>query len=735
MSSTFVRSGLEHSLRARAVAALGVALALLRPIPSAIAQEYWDTPGVPPTFNANTDVGYDTVPYCTQPRESCRLLDARNVVWPGFWGNDFGGYLYGNCRLLNCAHDAEGLVWTLLDGVGENTVQVKWMLMGGGEMHCECPPLSGGPHDLVDGYANFNASIGLQVRTVPPGQTVTVSADWWGMLLMDCQGSNDIAWVDFLTVKLNGQELLPPSWQSLSTTDVKTLAYYPPAGNLPLTFTAQDGDIFTLTLGGEAYGYAGWPGVDDNLGWSDWAEASFQGALYLSINTTTPSTSNPAFTAGVQPLFSLDIGSDAELSDPTPDGNEGFDPGDLYPWQGPALPLGGADGVFDDALIFGADYWPAAPDAWPPLTRAQTCTGVPAANIPAMCADRFDLDGTDLLDVELRFLIPSYQPLVAPLPKFPADCIFGAEHLVLSFDDDWGGHYAGSTCEVPVGRPSAADDTWGRTRRHDEIVGVEVLSSGAAGSPATLSILYPIFNETELHQSLAPNPDAGQGRDDDVDALDISMSTNCSTWYFSPDHEATGFYPGWGTLDPGAIYEVSALGGIAAVVVDENIHLGLSEDTDIRGFEFVWLSPCDLCGPALALIFSVAENDYLTNGVDESGGLNPNKLYGSFLTGSYFELASNALPDPIDAITAVPRPYMPILGTIPCPGDMNCDRLINFADINPFVLRLSNPVAYGAAYPNCPPGNGDINGNGVVGFDDIIAFVALLSTVPPPVCP
>jgi hypothetical protein len=359
---------------------------------------------------------------------------------------------------------------------------------------------------------------------------------------------------------------------------------------------------------------------------------------------------------------------------------------------------------------------------------------VPAAQIPALLDQRFDLDGTDVLDVDLRLWIPPSAPLVTPVPRFPADCIYAGQHLVLSFNDDWGGHYAGSTCEVPVGRPSSADDTWGRTNRHDEVVGVEILT-GAAGLPATASILYPIYNEAELHPSLAPNPDVGQSRDDDVDALDINLSGNCTTWYFSADHEATGNVAGLGPLNPGAIYEASPLGGFPALVVDGPIHLGLPLGTDLGAFEFVWLSPCDLCGPALALIFSVPENDYLTVGVDESGGLNPNKLYASFLTGSHFELTSNALPDPIDAITAVPRPFMPIVGTIPCPGDMNCDGQINFADINPFVLRLSNPAAYAAAYPNCPLGNGDINGNGIVGFDDINPFVALLSAVPPPVCP
>jgi hypothetical protein len=60
-------------------------------------------------------------------------------------------------------------------------------------------------------------------------------------------------------------------------------------------------------------------------------------------------------------------------------------------------------------------------------------------------------------------------------------------------------------------------------------------------------------------------------------------------------------------------------------------------------------------------------------------------------------------------------------------GDLNCDGHVNFGDINPFVLALSNPAGYATAYPNCNILNGDINGDGHVNFGDINPFVALLS--------
>ncbi len=59
-------------------------------------------------------------------------------------------------------------------------------------------------------------------------------------------------------------------------------------------------------------------------------------------------------------------------------------------------------------------------------------------------------------------------------------------------------------------------------------------------------------------------------------------------------------------------------------------------------------------------------------------------------------------------------------------GDLNCDGVVNFDDINPFVLALVSQAAYEATYPNCLWLNGDINRDGVVNFDDINPFVACL---------
>jgi hypothetical protein len=60
-------------------------------------------------------------------------------------------------------------------------------------------------------------------------------------------------------------------------------------------------------------------------------------------------------------------------------------------------------------------------------------------------------------------------------------------------------------------------------------------------------------------------------------------------------------------------------------------------------------------------------------------------------------------------------------------GDADCSGNVNFGDINPFILAMTNPPAYEANYPGCPLANCDINGDGVCDFGDINAFVALLT--------
>jgi hypothetical protein len=80
-------------------------------------------------------------------------------------------------------------------------------------------------------------------------------------------------------------------------------------------------------------------------------------------------------------------------------------------------------------------------------------------------------------------------------------------------------------------------------------------------------------------------------------------------------------------------------------------------------------------------------------------------------SGSSLDDNSNGVPDECELV----------------PGDLNCDGVFSFDDINPFVLAISGHAEYRAAYPSCLWQNGDFNGDGQVDFDDINGFVDALS--------
>ena len=405
--------------------------------------------------------------------------------------------------------------------------------------------------------------------------------------------------------------------------------------------------------------------------------------------------------------FSLDIGSDTELSDPFRDGDEGFDPGDVYWWQSAPVTPPGRDGFKDDLFIFGNDPWPNPPDA-----TGSTAAPVGTGTIQDYW-EWFDLDGHDQLDVDLREeeFLPPGAPAQHLIPKFDSQCIYEAVFLMLTWDDDMGrGYVAG---DVPVTAPSPAGVvSYGMSGPRDEIVGLNIMSTG--GFPPFPFTIYPIADEVTVHSSMAPNPDNGDRDDDDVDSLDIVPGEEtCPYWYFSPDHEA---HLG---LDPGGIYLVTATGPVQ--VIDEAMHLGIPEDADVDAFEFVWAQHPDEPGPFyLALAFSVDDDDSLT-AVDESGGLDPTVVWISFLTGYSMPL-TEPTGDDIDGLTAwhspleeeppleacclpdgscvdVPNADCLAMGGFPQGAGTDCSLVECFVDVigaascNDHVLTVSNPQA------------------------------------------
>ena len=86
-------------------------------------------------------------------------------------------------------------------------------------------------------------------------------------------------------------------------------------------------------------------------------------------------------------------------------------------------------------------------------------------------------------------------------------------------------------------------------------------------------------------------------------------------------------------------------------------------------------------------------------------------------------IASNAPDHPTVTINLSGEVAPPAFGK----GDMDCNGVVDFEDINPFVRAITSYEGYHAAYPDCDWLNGDCNDDLDVNFDDIICFIHLLS--------
>ena len=126
-------------------------------------------------------------------------------------------------------------------------------------------------------------------------------------------------------------------------------------------------------------------------------------------------------------------------------------------------------------------------------------------------------------------------------------------------------------------------------------------------------------------------------------------------------------------------------------------------------------NPCDPNAMQVTIEYVRARRDDLTDPNEPDDAYYPNVPNGavwySFTISDY---NNNGRPDSYDV----------------CVGDMNCDGTIDWADLNPFVLYLSNDEAWQAEFRCCIKRNGDINCDGTYGtgsFGDINPFVALMT--------
>jgi hypothetical protein len=622
--------------------------------------------GLAPSTSVSLPTAADVLCTCPIPPGACSTAGP-TVMVSGFLGSDVAWISDSLCIVgltSRCGCRSRGSALVRVSGLGTGSVTIRWDAIAWANHDCVSNDQHSGPCNCPSTYltsaaAGILMSIDLDVLGLPAGTPVTVFYRWKqlsaNMYAPEAPG-DDTSSVSGGSASVGGTPLFAGGFDLVGVKGV--LAGPSVSGSLGTTA----GSVVTVASMVSLFVEIAPParGSTNPCLEYDSESTAWGGEIVLSLLGPPPPPAPDDCPEDPELEFSVDLASASELSDLGADFNDRFDPGDVYPAGGSLLPLGGADGVRDDAALFaGLDPAPDAPDGPPAASAAPVCSGLPP---PAVAPGFFDLDGTDAVDFSLVGLVPAGSPLPAPIPRFDTPCVHETRFLLLSYDDDGAGHYVDAnpfsgTCEIPILSPSPAGATHGSAATSDEIVGAILVPTLAGASVAT----YPVASEARVHASLAPNPPAAAfgpfaPSDDDVDALDANLgSADCTVWLFSVDHEATmaSLLP---LADPGGVYELAPGGPVQ--VVDEAIHLGIPETADLDAFELVWV-PDTLggAGDVLALLFSVDDDDPLTP-PDESGGLDPAMLYLSDLTGFSFPLLAEPLPDDVDALTAWCRPLL-----------------------------------------------------------------------------
>jgi len=395
------------------------------------------------------------------------------------------------------------------------------------------------------------------------------------------------------------------------------------------------------------------PGVYDSVSFSRRKmDVSLSSSIYLDhVRVIT----------GYGLAFSTDIGSDTEFSDPASDADELLDPGDLY-----------LSGLFAEASTFWDDQdfldvtHPDAPDPVPYF--GGTC--LPPGS-KTFFTENFDLDAFDSIGLDLKEHPerPIYWANLGESERLGIlELSTSPFSFLISFDDDSRMSWPACGDDLPVDSRSHIGRTYGSAGNRDEVLALVI---AGAGFPRSMDACFGYLDETGVHSALAPDPEDGnQLDDDDVDALDwLGLGRRI---LFSCDHEGLGGFidpVGGGVvhLDPGTIYGMSAGVPVPLITPDQ---LGIHPPTigvDLDAFEICAMEEPSSGVMLLAVVFSVDSDDPWTLDADESGGLDPNVVYASFMNGFHHELIVD-LDDDVDAIAACPVPEL-LPGTAYCFGN------------------------------------------------------------------
>ncbi len=544
--------------------------------------------------------------------------------------------------LPNCKVSASGTGNVQIEKNGSSAIYVQWWCHSIAQYDCYDPDCPWFARDT----SSLNAKVVIRIGGLPNGAPVTVGYDWkhFSSIANEPEAvDEDNAEVANATLNLFNRTGFGQGLNLAGPTKFAQLR----TGDSLQTFNTVAGDSLVIDISALTLAYVFPPPYTPQNPREDDASADFFGFVNVYVSATGSPLPVPVASCPPSSLsFSVDIGGDRELSDPSTDGNEVLDPGDLFMQNSTtALPF------FNDSILFSLDPSPNS------ISAAGTCTPGPLQQWQSVL--NFDLDGADRIDYSLLSNLLSYGIGKPSIPYYQTDCIYSPQFAVVSYDEDRGINFSSAVnCNVPSSfTPLDTVMLKGTINGNDEVMYATL--SNILGTANFSGIAVPFMNENDLAAVLSPSPASiiDVSANDDVDALDFfSDPAVCGIQYFSVDHEAHYLHKG-DTLRSGFIYQYISPDSIQAVI-HPLLHLGLSNEVDIDAFEFAWVYDSAAQRKGLALVFSVSVNDPF-NPTNYSAGLDPGALYASFLNGTYFELSPALYPGNIDAMTFVCEPLLP----------------------------------------------------------------------------
>ncbi|MCH7872313.1 MAG: hypothetical protein IID33_11495 [Planctomycetes bacterium] len=131
----------------------------------------------------------------------------------------------------------------------------------------------------------------------------------------------------------------------------------------------------------------------------------------------------------------------------------------------------------------------------------------------------------------------------------------------------------------------------------------------------------------------------------------------------------------------------------------------------------LWYSTTGPTGPWTPIVMNLPPGSFNVGSVHTYDWVIPNTTSGRVRVRVRMDNSGTDYEDISDANFRIRQPV---------PGDLNCDRVVDALDIEPFIVALFEPEAYPDLYPLCNILRADINGDGNIDALDIEPFIALL---------